>query len=48
VGYWTDGTNEVYLGALSRYGMLFFYQYVINTDIVTTNVMDWLTGQDDP
>lgn len=48
VGYWTDGTNEVYLGALSHYGVLFFYAYEINSDIVTTNVLDWLSGQDNP
>jgi hypothetical protein len=48
VGYWTDGTNEVYLGALSHYGVLFFYQYAINNDVVTTNVLDWLSGQNDP
>lgn len=47
VGYWTDGTNEVYLGALSQYGVLFFYQYGISDDVVTTNVLDWLRGQND-
>lgn len=48
LGYWTDGTNEVYLGALSHYGVLFFYQYAISNDVVTTNVLDWLNGQNDP
>ncbi len=48
VGYWTDGMNEVYLGALTHSGTLFFYQYEISSDIVTTNILDWLTGQDDP
>lgn len=48
VGYWTDGTNEVYLGALSHYGVLYFYQYEISSDTVTTNVLDWLSGQDNP
>jgi hypothetical protein len=48
VGYWTDGTNEVYLGALSHYGVLYFYQYEISSDVVTTNVLDWLSGQDNP
>lgn len=48
LGYWTDGTNEVYLGALSHYGVLFFYQYAISNDVVTTNVLDWLNGQTDP
>jgi hypothetical protein len=48
VGYWTDGANVVYLGALTHSGVLFFYQYDISTNIVTTNVLDWLNGQDDP
>lgn len=47
VGYWTDGTNKVYLGALTHFGTLFFYQYEIDSDIVTTNLLDWLNGQDD-
>jgi hypothetical protein len=48
VAYWTDGTNEVYLGALTHFGTLFFYQYVISSDVVTTNMLDWLSGQNDP
>jgi hypothetical protein len=48
VGYWTDGANQVYLGALTHFGVLLFYQYDISSNIVTTNVLDWLNGQDDP
>jgi len=48
IGYWTDGTNNVYLGALSHNGVLFFYQYEISSDIVTTNMLEWFNGQNDP
>ena len=44
-GYWTDGSNDVYVGELTHYGTLFFFDSQINTDIVTTNMLDWLTGQ---
>jgi hypothetical protein len=48
VGYWTDGHNEIYLAALTHAAKLFFYDYRISDYVVTTNLLDWLSGQNDP
>lgn len=46
--YWTNGSNEFYLGELSRSGALYFFESQLKTQVVTTNMLDWLSGQDDP